>query len=282
MFNQDLVDDVVKGRFVLFLGAGASKSAKLSEANDIIKDWWEFLNFCNEKVDDARLKKIINDQLKSNDYLMAAELLKNSLNEQWPTLIQKEFSKRGVESRLHKSLLKLNPRIVVTTNFDKLIENFWEGFNPNVITKVDGGVFKIFRDEEKYLLKIHGSVDDPSDVVFDKSSFQKNAFSNYFYNDFLSTLLLTHTFIFLGVSMNDPAINMVVENYAFRYPQNRPHYIFQSGDREPEIENIWRRIRKLYVVRYSGDNDHSGLPVMIEKLVEQVEARRRILKVESL
>jgi len=277
MLNQDLIDDVVKGRFVLFIGAGVSKAAKLSSENDYIKDWVQFLSFASSHLQNVKLKKIINGQIAKNDYLMAAELLKSNLDEQWLDLIQKEFSKRGVESDLHRALLRLNPRIIVTTNFDKLVENFWEEYNPNVITKVDGDAFKIFRDESKYLLKIHGSVDEPSAVVFDKSSFQKSAFSNYFYNDFLSTLLLTHTFIFVGVSMSDPAINMVVGNYAFRYPKNRPHYLIQSGKKEPEIEEIWKKIRKLYVLRYPATKDHSALPSLINDLADKVEDRRKIL-----
>lgn len=277
MFNQDLIDDIVKGKFILFLGAGVSKAAKLSVDNDYIKDWGQFLSHANDFIPDIKLKKIISSQLKNNDYLMAAELLREALDDQWPALIQKEFSKRGAESNLHKALLRLRPRIIVTTNFDKLVENFWEEYNPNIITKVDGEAFKIFRDESKYLLKIHGSVDDPSAVVFDKTSFQKSAFSNYFYNDFLSTLLLTHTFVFVGVSMSDPAINMVVENYAFRYPKNRPHYLIQSGKPEPEIEEIWKKIRKLYVLRYPSTKDYSGLPALINNLADRVDGRRKII-----
>ena len=36
--------------------------------------------------------------------------------------------------------------------------------------------FKLFRDDEPCLIKLHGSIDDPDGIVFDKSSYQNNDF----------------------------------------------------------------------------------------------------------
>ncbi|MGC3983279.1 MAG: SIR2 family protein [Pseudorhodoferax sp.] len=231
-FNADLVDDVARRRFVVFVGAGASRWAKPA-AGGSFKDWIQFLNAANSKVGAKRIRGIIGDLIAGNEYLLASEMLKQNLAEKWVGLLNQEFQQAADVSRLHKAIINLSPRLVVTTNFDKLIENAWAQNNnssyPTVISQIDSEAFRLFRDQEKYLIKLHGTIDAPRGIVFDKTSYLGSAFNNPYYADLLATLLLTHTVIFVGFSMADPAVAMIVENAAHRFPSTRPHYIFQSG-----------------------------------------------------
>jgi hypothetical protein len=75
--------------------------------------------------------------------------------------------------------------------------------------------------------------------------------------------------------MDDPAILSTMEMYALRYKGARPHYIFAS-DRSPEnIENIYRALRKLYLIKYDTSNNHGALPEMIDALADEARKRRR-------
>ena len=284
-FNADLVDDIARRRVVLFIGAGASKWAAPNDGSTY-KDWPEFLRFANGKVANKSLRKIIESQIESLDYLMASELLKNSLQEEWIAILSQEFQKAAEVSRLHHALISLDPRIVITTNFDKLLENAWNQGEvkkyPTVISKIDSSAFKLFRNEENYLLKIHGSVDNPAGIVFDKTSYQRDAYSNRNYVSLLSTLLLTHTFIFVGFSMADPAVSLIIEGSAFRFPETRPHYIFQSGQSIPQVDDLWKQVRKLYVLRYNPAAEHVALAVNLEALGAAATKRRTELAAGAL
>lgn len=284
-FNADLVDDVARRRIVLFVGAGASKWSAPNDGSTY-KDWPEFLRFANSKVKNTALRKIIATQVKSLDYLMASELLKKSLQEEWISLLSQEFQKAAEVSRLHHALINLYPRIIITTNFDKLLENAWNQGEveryPTVISKVDSSAFKLFRNDENYLLKIHGSVDNPDGIVFDKTSYQRDAYSNRNYVHLLSTLLLTHTFIFVGFSMADPAVSLIVEGSAFRFPETRPHYMFQPGKSVPQVDDLWKQVRKLYVLRYSPVDEHLALAVHLEALGVAATTRRTELAAGTL
>jgi hypothetical protein len=283
-FNPDLVDDLARHRAVLFVGAGASKWAQ-PKGGGTFKDWPTFLMDAAKKVLEQKRRNLIQQRVKARDYLVASELLKVTLQEGWRTLLTQEFQQAANISRLHKALLSLEQRIIVTTNFDKLIENAWNDTAPirypQVIGQIDEKVFRMFRDDESYLIKLHGSIDKPDEIVFDKSSYQNSAFANRFYSELLGTLLLTHTFIFIGFSMDDPAVSMVIETHAHRFPVTRPHYIFLSGSANQPIDDLSKSLRKLFALRYSSRNGHTALAESIETLAEEVKKRRQLLVAEA-
>lgn len=278
-FNADLVDDVARRKTVLFIGAGASMWAK-PRSGGSFKNWSDFLSHACTKVGDLSTRRLINSCIKRSDFLIASELLKNELGEEWRRILSAEFQQAADISRLHRALIALDQRIVVTTNFDKLIETAWASItndrHPSVISKVDQKAFRLFRDDEPYLIKLHGSIDEPDGIVFDKTSYQRTAFANQFYRDLIGTLLLTHTFIFVGFSMEDPAISLVVESHAYKYSDTRPHYIFTSGSPNQRLDELSKTLRKLFVLRYSEKNQHAALAESIEALGREAQERRRL------
>lgn len=277
-FNADLVADIARQKVVIFVGAGASRWAMPSSGNTF-KDWPDFLTRA-AKGCSTKIQRLVRDRIRAKDYLIASQLLKSDLADQWSTVLTAEFQQAASISRLHKAIISLNQRVIVTTNFDKLIEKAWNDSSeikhyPTVVSKIDQQVFKLFRDSDSYLIKIHGSIDEPENIVFDKSSYQRSAFSNRFYQDLISTLLLTHTFLFIGFSMDDPAVSLLVESHAHRFSETRPHYAFFSGKKQPEIDEISKTIRRLFIIRYSDANHHEELAQQIELLAEQGNKRRK-------
>ena len=193
-FNADLIDDVARRRAVLFIGAGASKWAR-PNGGGRFKDWEEFLVAANSRLPArSRAKRIVAGLIVERDYLLASELLKDQLADAWTDLLTQEFQQAAEVSRLHKAIVALEPRIILTTNFDKLIESAWSTTAtdryPTIVSRIDADVFWLFRNEDKYLIKLHGGIDIPKEIVFDKTSYQANAFANSFYSEMLSSLLL--------------------------------------------------------------------------------------------
>jgi hypothetical protein len=278
-FNADLVADIARQKVVVFVGAGASKWA-IPNSGSSFKDWPDFLTHAARRSS-PKTQKLVRERIKAKDYLIASQLLKVDLADQWSTVLTEEFQQAAAISRLHKAIISLNQRVIVTTNLDKLIEKAWNDSDvkryPTVISKIDQQVFKLFRDGESYLIKIHGSIDEPESIVFDKSSYQRSAFSNRFYQDLINTLLLTHTFLFIGFSMDDPAVSLLVESHAHRFSETRPHYAFFSGKKQPEIDDISKAIRRLFIIRYSDANHHEELVAQIEVLAQEGARRRKEL-----
>jgi len=151
----------------------------------------------------------------------------------------------------------------------------------STITNLEPRVFKLFRDNSDYIIKLHGSIDDPSSMIFSKSDYNKYAYGSWVYTKFIDTLLLTYTIIFIGFSMTDPAISFLVEMYAERLPESRPHYIFLAGDIPETYIQITKRLRKLFVIPYSENDNHIELITLIKQLEKEVALHRRSIIAED-
>lgn len=275
--NADLVNDLAKQRAVLFLGSGVSASAS-TNAGRKIKQWEPFLRDCADKVEDAGARALAKNLIEDKDFLMACEILRRRLDDRWAELLHDEFAQIAAPSELHHALVALDQRILVTTNFDKLLESAFDQsgstHHPKVITRLGADAFKMLRDDRRYLVKLHGSIDDPESFVFTKAEYIERAFESPVYGDFIRTLLATHTFVFVGFSMSDPAISSLVEQYAYRYPGGRPHYVLQSGPLSVDIVETNKRLRKLYAIEYDPANDHAELVDLVKAMVEGMKSRR--------
>lgn len=281
-FNADLVNDLAQRRTVLFLGAGVSASAQ-TNAGSKFKQWAEFLLDATNHLQDIKRKRLIKKLIKEKNYLFASELLKANLAAQWPEILSNEFGQLANPSPLHNAIISLDQRILITTNFDSLLEDAWDRtykenpsktHHPAVINSIDGCAFKMLRDDKDYIVKLHGDINNIESIVFDASSYQKNAYGNTYYKELINSLLLTHTFLFIGFSMADPAISLIVEMYAHRFPESRPHYIFTAGPISQEVKDLWKSLRKLYIVAYSEADNHKELVEGLNLLNEKISERR--------
>jgi hypothetical protein len=223
-------------------------------------------------------KKEIRRLIEEREYLLAAELLNRQLGSRWPELLREEFAQVGDPSELHRAILLLKQRIVITTNFDKLLETAYstsgETHHPQLATRSEPKVFKALRDDELHLIKLHGTIDDEESLIFTSSSYKKQAYGNWFYSALLQNLLLTHTFLFIGFSMSDPAVSLAVEVHAQRFPDTRPHYIILPEPVSEQMIEVSKQLRGLYVIPYSPARNHRQLPALIKRLATAADVRR--------
>jgi len=279
LYNQDLIGDLARQKVVLFLGAGVSSSVSIDEGSRF-KTWPDFLSSAAENRTDP-LRGQISELLEKKDYLLACELLQSDYGENWGEIVTSEYGRAAKPSTLHHALISLKQRVILTTNFDKLIETAWGTSIPDgerhykLVSTVDNNIFRILRDHETpYIIKIHGSIDDTDNIVFSRSQYIRLAFGNEHYSLFLDSLLLNYTFLFVGFSMDDPAITSLMELYTLRYPGARPHYIIASNTLPENIRSVHRRLRKLIVIPYDPKNNHAELPALITGMADETEKKR--------
>lgn len=278
-FNSDLIDDLARGKAALFLGSGVSSSAT-TPTGDRIKGWADFLNAQLDKISNESDRELARQLLDKKDYLLSCEIIKISLGDEWDNIIADEFQKAGTMSELHKAILSLKQRIIITTNFDKYLETSMASMpdteiHPTVISELEPDLFRLFRDDRSYIIKLHGTVDSPDKLIFAKSDYHDKAYGSWVYREFLDVMLLTHTVVFIGFSMDDPAVSLLVEMYANKYKKCRPHYIFVGGDIGERMKDISKRLRKLFIIDYDEKENHAELLAMIQNLVTKTDERRR-------
>src|SRR5690606_1430902 len=88
-------------------------------------------------------------------------------------------------------------------------------------------------------------------------------------------LSITHTFIFIGCGTNDPDIRLLLEDYSFRFAQNKKHYIIMSKNAvHTKVREIISETMSLKALLYDPINHHEKLTEALEDLVEKVEIKR--------
>ncbi|WP_087137442.1 SIR2 family protein [Elizabethkingia meningoseptica] len=274
---SSLVSDIARRRSVLVLGAGVSKNSTNS-AGSRPKDWKEFLLTSSENLNG---KSEILRQIKSGDFLTACELIKKELGrEDFNTVIKKEFlNPRFNHAEIHQHLYNLDSRIVITPNFDKIYDTYANSTSQgNIIIKTftDDDLVDCIRRPEPLIIKIHGSVDSTDKLIFTRKDYSeaRTKYRNFY--QIIEALSLTHTFIFIGCGTNDPDIRLLLEDFNFKYPINKQHYIVMPKNAlNIKVKEIVQETMSLKILEYDSSNHHKYLTESLAQLVTEVELKRQ-------
>jgi hypothetical protein len=276
---NDLVEDLAARRCVLFLGAGVSKNSK-NAMNERPKDWVEYLRSLAALISDTQKRAEVLGCIDEWDLLTACELARMHLrNDIFKRHLLAEYSDKAFEpAEIHDSIIKIDSRFVLTTNFEKLYENRANQVQQNtVIVKnyYDPDVADVFRRSQRAVLKIHGTIDSPDQTIFTRSSYARARIEYAHFYKLLDALFTTHTFVFLGASMRDPDLQIIMEDHAYRFEGSRPHFMImpRGGVRESVIE-VMEDSMNLHALLYDPANNHQELGDSLKALAPLVEDER--------
>lgn len=279
---EDLVLDIARRRAVLFLGAGVSRNAT-NALGERPLGWDDFLKRAAEKIKDADDRKVVDECLKEGDLLTACELVREVLGHDFNSHLLREYSgKQFRPGAIHDDLVALDSRIVLTTNVDRLYEGHANTVRGNsIITKnyYDDGIADILRRPERLVLKVHGTIDTPGRTIFTRVDYARarTQFSQFY--RLLESLFLTHTFIFLGASMRDPDIRLVLEDLTYRYTDSRPHYmITPAQELHARVIGIMQKSMSIHAIDYAPADHHIELARSLNGLNRLVQVERERLQ----
>lgn len=273
---HSVIEDIARRKCVLVLGSGVSKNSK-NRAGNRPKDWKEFLNSaCHNLPGKTEIKR----QISSGDYLTACELIKKEMGrDDYNTLVRSEFLTPAFQpAEIHEHIFNLDSRIVITPNFDKIYDTYANTVsNGNIIVKkyYETDVADCIRRPEPLIIKIHGSVESPDKLIFTRKDYAE---ARTKYRDFyhlIDALSITHTFVFIGCGTNDPDIRLILEDYSFRFSQNKMHYIVMPKHAiHLRVREIISETMSLKALLYDPRNDHTELTDSLKNLVKDVELKR--------
>jgi len=279
VWPNDLIEDIARRKCVLVLGAGVSKNST-NIAGVRPKDWKEFLLVASEQIAG---KSEIRRQISSGDFLTACELIKKELGrDDFNTLVRQEFlTPQFQPAIIHQHIYNLDSRIIITPNFDKIYDTYANTTSHgSIIVKKfnENDIADCIRRPEHLIIKIHGSVESPDNLIFTRKDYSE---SRTKYRDFyhlIDALSITHTFIFIGCGTNDPDIRLLLEDYSFRFAQNKKHYIIMSKNAvNTKVREIISETMSLKALLYDPTNHHEKLTEALEDLVQKVEIKRNDL-----
>ncbi|MDV2980846.1 UNVERIFIED_CONTAM: SIR2 family protein [Actinomycetes bacterium ARC8] len=265
----------------MFLGSGVSASSVSSIDGASRPPTWEaFLKSALAEIRDTKQKRIVSKCLKEGDYLQACEFIKKFLDDEWVPFLKKSFQSPKFEpSDLHKAIHGLDASLVLTPNFDTIYDTFVSSEtkgSTEVKSYTDVDIIRSVRQTERLVIKVHGTIDTSTEMVFTRSDYARVRSANSDFYKLIDSLMLTRTFLFIGAGLSDPDVQLLLEGYNYLYPTAPPHYMFQraSNSLTPHHVEQARSNYNLKILQYKNTSDHSDLLKQIKELSNEVSNRR--------
>lgn len=177
-------------RLAIFIGAGISKS---SDTDYISLPSWSDL------ITKLKSDLAITEEL---DYLKLAQLYYLEFGEQtYIQTLKKYFPEDINPSSLHRTILKVSPRVIITTNWDCIIENAieQEGY---LYDKICTDKDLVSSTSPNKFIKIHGDFKNHN-IVFKEDDYLNYSRNFPLIENYIKSIFSTHTVLFLGYSYND-------------------------------------------------------------------------------
>ena len=285
--DQRLLSAAAHGNLVPFVGSGVSRHATTSDPK-AFPTWIGLLTELEQIAESKGYirpeeRTQIQDLVNSGKFLMAAQALRSVLpNDLLDQVLRDRFNPPdALPGALHRAILQLRPALIITTNYDLLLEDaFAQEYRkvPQSLTyKEAPAVQAILQSHRQWvdrptIFKIHGSALNPAEAILAELDYRNLLYREPGYRMVLSAVFVTKVVLMIGFSFQDPEIRFVLEGLrdSLKY-RSSPDYIVLPADANNSVERVrWRQDFGIDTIEYEPSPDHHELVELVEHLVHQV------------
>lgn len=208
-------------RLAIFVGAGISKS---SDTDYISLPSWSDL------ITEIKSDLAITEEL---DYSKLAQLYFLEFGEQaYNQTLKKYFPEDITPSSLHRTILKVGPRVIITTNWDCIIENAieQEGY---LYDKICTDKDLVSSASPNKFIKIHGDFKNHN-IVFKEDDYLNYSRNFPLIENYIKSIFSTHTVLFLGYSYNDINLKHILKWIQSHSSSAPPMYLASFKINKPQ------------------------------------------------
>lgn len=262
------------GRCAVLVGAGASKGAGLPL-------WGELLT---KMIDSAVAHKVITPDReaeyrhlanRTDKFLMVASGLKDDLRSHFDQFIEETFiAPKPAPTALHQALVALDKlQFILTTNYDTLLERAYRKRDDDVAvcSFTDAGeVQRRLSRREFFILKAHGDATKlGNQIVLTDVDYRNLLFGQRAYQSLLSAMFTMFTIVFVGASMTDPEVSLLLNYIADSFSPNAgpTHYALMAAEDVTQVEkDRWFRDFKIQLITVSKQDNYAELTEFMREL----------------
>lgn len=234
-YIEQLNNEYNNDKMVLFLGAGASRDAKIATWDILISELFvtlidKELNENGIEIDKKARTKIIKEIINQNGYspLLQTRFLRNGFEDEFEKLVSEILYKNALEtSELLEEIAqmcvhvrdKVGIQAVVNYNFDDLVERNLERLRVKYRSIYGEGM--ITNNDELGIFHVHGFLPHNKDgyenlakslLVFSEEGYHKLLLEPYNWANITQlNYLINNTCLFIGLSMTDPNMRRLLE-----------------------------------------------------------------------
>lgn len=302
--KRELIKLVVSGEAVLIVGAGSSVRVGYVDWSGLLKELENLAIKCGDDF-------VKDDEQRKNNPLEYAEFVKSYINKrdrgEYEALLYNLFKpKNSPVDDLHKTLVKLPFRGILTTNYDTVLETALAEIKPSSATDnslvVDSSsatrvheFLRAMTDSSltQRIAHLHGKFDPPSSIILNIEDYkhaygleltanQEPRTSEWtLHRKLLWAVLATRRVVFIGFSMSDPYLNKMLETVRTdlrEWGQSTHSAIMSispknSGDKKEKAKHFKERYGVDTVFYENLDGSHLHLDHLVTEIDKECESQ---------
>ena len=208
---------------------------------------------------------------------MLGTALKEALGTHFDDYVEERFFRaRPKPTPLHIAITNLSKlKFIVTINYDTLIERAYRKQQdedvPVCSFKDVGSVQRYLSRREFFILKAHGdAAQSGNGVILTEHDYRTILYRERAYQSLLSAMFTMFTIIFIGTSMIDPELNLLLRYIASTFRSGGPtHYALMSeGEFTTVEETRWFKDFNIQLISISKEDNYKEAQDFVEKLSE--------------
>ena len=206
-------------QLVIFVGAGVSKNSGIPTWSELIRKIAEEIGYdkcasCKRRKAECPYEGCADRySYTQEEFLRIPEYFYQGLpagdKESYYELIQKTLRSDKGPNPIDDEIVNLLPHHIITTNYDHLLEQV-KSVNSSLYAVVAKDSDLLSTASERYILKMHGDIEDPTSIVLRENDYIDYEQNHTLISTFIRSLLINHTFLFLGYSLNDYNLNLII------------------------------------------------------------------------
>jgi len=140
----------------------------------------------------------------------------------------------------------------------------------------DQGLINRLRSPTRVIVKVHGCGTTPECTILSKSAFFKSRSTAPAFFKSIESLFLTYTLLFLGYSVGDPDIQLLLENSTITASSEHPHYALMPRGLNTAIRAAFRPTYNIEILEFDPANTFAEFIPCLQELAARVNETRRI------
>lgn len=212
-------------KLIIFVGAGVSQNVKdMPSWHQLIQEMAKSIDynkctFCKYQAPKCSETCRFKDVFSQDEFLKIPQYVYNRDPGLYTKIIAENISGVEKDVPLSNAIFSLNPAHIITTNYDKLIESCKSVQRDNY----DVIVFDrdlLVSEKTKYIIKMHGDIERLETIILKEADYLDYSQKHVLIEMFVKALLSDHTILFLGYSLNDYNIKLIINWINYIRSQN--------------------------------------------------------------
>ena len=214
-----------QGKLVIFVGAGVSCNVDgMPSWNALIQNMAKAIDYsrcdtCRHRLESCENTCLLKDDFSTDELLKVPQHVFNKDQELYYRILNESIPAVTADAPLSSAIFDINPAHIITTNYDQFLE-----FSKNIFCEQYQVIVYdkdlLNADKGKYIIKMHGDLSDASSIVLKEQDYLDYAQKHVLIELFIKSLLTDHIVLFLGYSLNDYNIKLILSWLNYMRSQN--------------------------------------------------------------